>query len=100
MLLNIEVGTAVTVNFLADAIGGPLIIGLDGSNITTVNTYNASTVLPSDCIPVSWSSGNLQYGTHAVAANVAPSINGTNMDLHNFVYVPYLCISRSHITTF
>ena len=83
----------MTVNFLADGVGGSIVIGLDGSNITKINTFNASLILVEGCTPVPCqSSGNLPFGNHTVAAYLLP--NDSNIfnavDVHNFVYVIYL----------
>jgi hypothetical protein len=92
MLLNTNAGTAVTINLLADGVGGPIVIGLDGSNMTAVNTLNASLALVEGCTPVSWSSGNLPFGSHTVAAYLLPDASNifNAIDVHNFVYVVYL----------
>lgn len=83
MFLTTRAGTAVTVNFIADTSAGLTQIALDGLNITTVDTHNASAHDTRDCTPVSWSSGNLPSGHHTIALYPLTA----SIDVHNFMYV-------------
>jgi hypothetical protein len=85
-LLNTELGVAVTVNFFTDRDGGPVIIGLDGSNVTTVDSLETTIVSTGGCTPISWSSENLPFGSHTVAAYISPNrTKSMRMVVHNFV---------------
>jgi hypothetical protein len=59
-------GTAITVNFIPVDAGAIAQVVLDGTNITTVDTFNSVATLGSYCTPLPWSSGALSKADHTI----------------------------------
>jgi hypothetical protein len=84
------VGTALTINFVAESRGATAQIILDGTNTARIDTFK-SDVFDSQCAPQEWNSGALSNGNHVVTVTQLPRINDTTIGtafvwIRNFVY--------------